>query len=98
VDHPAWPLEAEYLALALTNFTCTLSPERIILGGGVMDQRQLLPLIHRRLKALLADYVETPQTTTELDKYVVPPVLGNQAGVLGAIALAKRTAAKAESS
>jgi fructokinase len=89
-DHPAWALEAEYLALALMNFICTLSPERIVMGGGVMKQRQLFPLIHRRLRELLTDYVQSPQTTSELNTYVVPPGLGNEAGVLGALALAQR--------
>jgi len=92
VDHPTWALEAEYLSLALVNFTCTLSPERIILGGGVLEQRQLFPLIHHRLRELLADYVQSPRTTSELDKYVVPPGLGKDSGVLGAIALAQRAA------
>ncbi len=48
-DHPAWPLEAHYLALALANFICTLSPQRIILGGGVMNQRHLFPMIRREV-------------------------------------------------
>ena len=43
-DHPAWDLEAHYLALALRSFICTLSPQRIIMGGGVMEQPQLFPL------------------------------------------------------
>jgi fructokinase len=92
VDHPAWALEAEYLSLALTNFICTLSPQRIIIGGGIMQQRQLFPLIHRRLPELLADYVQTPQTTSDLAGYVVPPELGSRSGVLGGLALASRAA------
>jgi fructokinase len=91
-DHPGWALEAEYLAQALANLVCTLSPQRIILGGGVMDQPQLWPLMRTRLRELLADYIASPATTTEIDSYVVPPELGNRAGVLGAIALAERVA------
>ena len=37
-DHPGWALEARYLALALVNFICTLSPQRIVIGGGVMSK------------------------------------------------------------
>jgi fructokinase len=87
--HPAWDLEAEYLALALHNFVCTLSPQRIILGGGVMDQPALLPLIRQRLGELLAGYVKSPEVLERLDSYVVAPGLGNRAGLLGAVALAQ---------
>ena len=59
--HPAWMLQAHYLALALANFVCTLSPRRIILGGGVMDRGILFPLVRARLQALLNDYVQAPE-------------------------------------
>lgn len=87
-DHPAWALEAEYLALACLNLTVTLSPQRIILGGGVMHQRQLFPEIRRRLRKRLAGYVRSPAIEDDVETYVVPPGLGDRAGVLGALALA----------
>jgi fructokinase len=87
-DHPAWPLEARYLALAVNNFVCTLSPQRVILGGGVMERRSLFPLIRRDLRALLNDYVQAPQLSGGLERYVVPPAFGARAGVMGALALA----------
>lgn len=87
-DHPAWELEADYLALALNNFICTLSPQRIILGGGVMDQPRLLPLIRQHTVALLNNYVVAPAITDHIDEYIVAPALGNNAGGLGALALA----------
>ncbi len=88
-DHPAWKLEAEYLALALVNFVCTLSPQRIILGGGVMDQSHLFPLIRTRVQTLLADYIQAEAVLHKIDQFIVPPGLGNRSGVLGAIALAR---------
>jgi len=88
-DHPAWKLEARYLALALVNFICTLSPQRIILGGGVMEQAQLFPLIRREVQQLLNGYVQSPMIIENIDAYIVPPGLGKRAGVLGAIALAE---------
>jgi fructokinase len=91
-DHPAWPLEAEYLALGLVNFTCTLSPQRIIMGGGVMQQAHLFPLVRRRVLELLNGYLQAPAILDHIDEYIVPPALGNRAGVLGAIALAQRAA------
>lgn len=86
-DHPAWALEAHYLALALVNYICTLSPQRIILGGGVMEQAHLFPLIRREVVQLLNDYVQAPAITEQIDTYIVPPTLGARAGVLGALAL-----------
>ena len=88
-DHPAWELEARYLALGLVNFITTLSPQRIIMGGGVMQQAQLFPLIRREVQALLNGYVQSPAILDEIAAYIVPPGLGSLAGVLGAIALAK---------
>jgi len=89
-DHPAWDLEAHYLALALANFICTLSPQRIVMGGGVMDQPQLFPLVRRKVQDLLNGYVQAPDILNEIDGYIVPPGLGKRAGVLGAIALARK--------
>lgn len=88
-DHPAWELEAHYLALGLVNIICTLSPQRIIMGGGVMDQRHLFALIHNQVFALLNGYIQKREIIDDMDRYIVPPGLGNRAGVLGAIALAE---------
>jgi len=90
LDHPAWALEAHYIALALQNFICTLSPRKIILGGGVMQQEQLFPLIRKETQQLLNGYVASPNILSGIDNYIVPPGLGNRAGVLGAIALAQQ--------
>ena len=89
-DHPAWELEAHYLALGLANLVCALSPERIILGGGVMERRQLFPLVRRKLGELLNEYVRAPAITRENEEFIQPPGLGRRSGVLGAIALAER--------
>lgn len=88
-DHPAWELEGTYLALALANFICTLSPQKIILGGGVMQKAGLFPLIRHKVVAYLNGYVSSPAIVEEIDSYIVSPGLGNQSGVLGAIALAE---------
>lgn len=87
--HPAWELEAHYLALGLVNFICTLSPQRIIMGGGVMAQSHLFPLIRRNVLTLLNGYVQSPIILERIDGYIVPPALGSRAGVAGAIALAE---------
>lgn len=90
LDHPAWTLEAHYIALALHNLICTLSPRRIILGGGVMGQAQLFPMVRAEVLQLLKGYVQSPVILEHIETYIVPPGLGGRAGVLGAIALAQQ--------
>jgi len=94
-DHPAWDLEAEYIAYGLAPQIYILSPERIILGGGVMEQAHLFPRVRKRLLAILNGYVQSPAILNQIDAFIVPPGLGNRAGVLGAIALAQRAAVSA---
>ena len=86
-DHPAWELEADYLAQALCTFVCILSPLRIILGGGVMEQSHLFPRVRRKLRIHLGGYVQSSAFEDGCERYVVPPALGGRAGVLGALAL-----------
>ena len=89
-DHPAWPLEAEYLALGLASLICTLSPQRLVVGGGIMQQAHLFPVVRRRVQELLGGYLQAPAILDAIDAYIVPPALGSRAGVLGAIALAQQ--------
>jgi len=91
-DHPAWDLEARYIAAALTSLVLVLSPERVILGGGVMQVSALFPLIRSHLKRSLARYVQADALEQGIDQYVVPPLLGTQSGIAGALALAERAA------
>jgi len=86
--HEAWELEAYYISLALINYICTLSPQRIIIGGGVMEQKHLFPLIHEKVGQMLNNYIQSPEIVKNINNYIVPPGLGKRAGVLGAIALA----------
>jgi fructokinase len=90
-DHRAWDLEAEYISYALINYICTLSPQRIIIGGGVMQRKKLLPLIHEQVRKRLNDYIHLPEIEEEIEKYIVLPALGNRAGILGALALAEQS-------
>jgi fructokinase len=89
-----WELEAEYLALGVVNVICVMSPQRVILGGGVMKQPSLLPLVRARTRELLAGYVGAPELSDGLDEYIVGPALGDRAGVLGAIELARLAASQ----
>jgi len=89
-DHPAWELEAHYLALAMTGIICTLSPRKIVLGGGVMANKSLFPLVRERVVKLLNGYVQSPAILNDIDSFIIPPSLGNRSGILGEIALAQR--------
>ncbi len=88
-NHPAWDLEAMYIAFALVNVILTVSPQRIVLGGGVMNHKQLFPSIRSKVAKLLNGYPAMPVLTGSMEEYIVPPALGNHSGVLGAMALAK---------
>ena len=90
-DHPAWELEAEYLAQMCVNVILMLSPQVIVLGGGVMQQAHLFPRIREKTLALLGGYVASDRVTEEgIDSYIVPPALGVNSGVAGALLLGAR--------
>jgi len=88
-NHPAWELEAMYIAYALVNVILTVSPQRIVLGGGVMERRLLFPSIRGKVRGLLNGYLASTVLTGTMEEYIVPPALGKRSGVLGALALAK---------
>lgn len=91
VDNPkVWELEAFYLAQAIVNYILTLSPQRIILGGGVMHQTQLFPLIRTQVKELLGGYIQTPELAN-LETYIVPAALNGDQGIIGCLELARHS-------
>ena len=91
-SRPVWELEARYLALGLVSVICVLSPERIVMGGGVMTAPGLLPLVHREVTALLNGYLNSVSVGDRIAEYITQPALGSRSGVLGAIALAEALA------
>lgn len=84
-----WELESEYIAKGLMNLILVLSPQRIILGGGVMHQEQLFPMIRSKLTEILNHYYDTRELA-DMDSYIVPASLGDNQGILGATVLAMR--------
>lgn len=85
-----WELEAYYLAQALMQYILIVSPKRIIMGGGVMKQAQIFSLVRQQVQELLNGYVAVPQIIDQIDEYIVPPALGDDAGITGALMLAKQ--------
>ena len=84
-----WELEAAYLAKVLSTYVMCYSPQRIILGGGVMEQKQLFPLIQQKLVAYLNGYINTPEIE-DIQNYVVPGGCEGNQGILGALVLGQR--------
>jgi fructokinase len=90
LDDPAvWELEAHYLGLGLVSVMCVLSPERILVGGGVASRDGLLGLVQREVLSLMNGYLDSKVVRERISEYITAPSLGARAGVLGAIALAK---------
>lgn len=86
--HVGWTLEGEYIGFALANLICTVSPEIIILGGGVMHQKHLFPIIHEMTLKSLHGYIKSHAVEEEIHKYIIPPRLHDDSGILGALSMA----------
>jgi len=88
-DHPAWELEANYLAESVATLVLVLSPQRIVVGGGVGLAPRLIERIRPRVLALIGGYVRHEQLAEGAEEFIVAPALGDQAGVVGALCLAQ---------
>ncbi len=88
-EHPAWELEAGYLAMGLRTVVYTLAPDLIVVGGGVANEPTLLRRVRAELAQSLHGYQVPPSVGASLDDYIVSPALGDRAGLLGAIAIAQ---------
>lgn len=88
-SHPAWALQAHYLAVMCVNLTWMYAPEKIIFGGGVMARKHLYPMIRANLKQMLAGYAHH-SAVDDMDRYVIPTALEGNAGITGALSLARR--------
>ena len=98
-DHPAWDLVIRSIAEAIANITCVLSPQRVILGGGVakggrLGRDRFFQQVREKLREALNGYIAVPALGPDIDRYLVPPLLGDDAGVCGAMALGQRAASR----
>jgi hypothetical protein len=82
---------APYLAGACVNIALLTSAEKIVIGGGVLNRKCLYPMIRAEVQSVLNGYIATDQITTAagIAKYIAPGVHGNDAGIIGALALAE---------
>ncbi|WP_206245219.1 ROK family protein [Novosphingobium terrae] len=88
-DHPFWAVESDYIAQLCMTLILTSSPERIVLGGGVMQQEALFPLIRARTLELLGGYVHGRSDMETMERLIVPPVCNEPPGLVGAYLLAE---------
>lgn len=89
-DHPTFRIEASYLAQMCVNLILTVSPERIILGGGVMQRACLLPMVRSKVQRLLGGYVASPMVQDRIDEYIVAPELFPVSGLVGSYLIGKK--------
>jgi fructokinase len=89
-DDPVWTLLGHYLGEFCATLTLVASPQRIILGGGVMGNAALFPRVRAACAGALGGYVQHPRLTADADDYIVPPGLGDRAGAIGALLLAEQ--------
>ncbi len=87
-DHPAWDLEAEYIARAIVNLIYVYSPRKIVFGGGVSQHSGLIQNVRTNIQKFNNGYVHSNMLLEKIDEYIHLPVLGNRSGALGAMAMA----------
>ncbi len=88
-SHPAWDMEAYYLAQICVTALMTVSPQRILLGGGVMHHHALYPMVRRHVSQLLGGYLSSP-ALLDMDSFIMPPALYPDSGLVGGALLARR--------
>lgn len=82
-----WELEAYYIAQAITNYIMVYSPQKIILWGGIMHQEKLFGMVRKEVQRLLNGYMAHKMILENIDEYIVPPALGEDPGIIGAVKL-----------
>lgn len=85
--HPAWEMEADYIAQGLVQMIFVLAPDCIILGGGVMKQAHLFEEVRKKVKQKLHDYTYYEQLKS-MDTFITKPQLGDNSGLIGGLLLA----------
>ena len=87
-NEKVWDMEGFYIAEALMTYILTLAPQKIILGGGVMHQLQLFPIIRKYVKEMINGYINTKELE-DIDSYIVPAGLNDDQGIIGCLILGR---------
>jgi len=88
-ERKVWELEAFYIAQALVQYILILMPEKIIIGGGVSNVKEIFPLIRNEVTSMLNNYISLPEVNENIKEYIVPPALGGNSGLVGGFVLAQ---------
>jgi fructokinase len=91
--HEAYQVIGHYLGQLAANVLLTLSAERVIFGGGVMQNGALLPELRAAAATYLNGYADLGPDAATLERLIVAPGLGERSGICGALALARAAAA-----
>lgn len=91
-DHEVWDFMADYLGQALMAYTLILSPEVILIGGGVSQQAHIFPKIRKAFKKYMNGYLDHPVLNGDLEDFIKYPLNGQKAGLIGSFYLAKEAA------
>ncbi|MDR4435223.1 ROK family protein [Bacillus tequilensis] len=83
-----WELEGYYIAQALVQYILILAPKKIILGGGVMNQKQVFPYIYQYVPKMMNSYLNFSELSDSIRSYIIPPLLDRNAGIIGTLVLA----------
>jgi len=93
IDNEVFDFVAYYIGQLCANLVLIVSPEVIVLGGGVLQRRAMFPKIRKHVQNLLNGYVQMKKITHDIDKYIVSSVADhgpdNNAGSVGALELAR---------
>ncbi len=89
-DHKAWDIEAYYLGVAIANWSLTLSPKKVIIGGGILNKKSLIDKIRKECQKILNGYLKHRVILDEIEDYIVLPKRMGESGLLGALALAEK--------
>lgn len=85
-DNEVWEIESDYIAQAIVSIIYTTCPQKIILGGGVMNQKHIFPLIRKKVVEFIGGYLDTKELR-DIDNYIVYSVLDGNQGILGSAKL-----------
>lgn len=87
---PVFDIEAYYLAQMCVNLILIASPQRIILGGGVMERKALFPKVRKETVRLLSGYIQHSSILEGIEEYIVPADLFPISGLMGAYLLGRK--------
>ena len=88
-EHPAYDLEAGYIATLCLSLMLSFSPDMILLGGGVMQAEGLLQRIRDQVFKGLGGYLSYASHREDLDAIIAEPQFTGHAAIIGCFLMAE---------